>query len=127
MPEEFRRWIRRHWNIVLSFLIGLTFGICVLALAFFSTRTDVVGQVLRFGVQSTGHPDLDEDLLWLFCGIVIGGTVACLAWWRDNTARSIGLDKADVLNRLFATPDGKPLGVQGIAGKDSEKFPPPAD
>jgi hypothetical protein len=30
MMEEFRRWIHRHFNVVLSFVIGLTFGISTL-------------------------------------------------------------------------------------------------
>ena len=58
MLEEFRRWIHRHFNVVLSFVIGITFGISVLALAYFSTRNDVAAAALRYGVQITralGH------------------------------------------------------------------------
>lgn len=101
MLGELRGRIHRHLNIVLSFLFGLTFGISTLALAYFSTRNDVAAGVLRYGVQLTGHPDISEDLVWFFCGIVIGASVACLAWWRDSNARSADLEKADVLNRLF--------------------------
>ena len=101
MLEEFRGWIHRHFNIVLSFVIGLTFGISILALAYFSTRNDVAARALRYGVQITGETDIDEDLVWFFCGIVVGASVTCLAWWRDSKAKSVGLEKADVLNRLF--------------------------
>ena len=101
MLEEFRGWIHRHINVVLSFLIGLTFGISVLALAYFSTRNDVAAGALRYGVQITGHSDIDEDMAWFFCGIVFGASVACLAWWRDSKTQSVGLEKGDVLNRLF--------------------------
>jgi hypothetical protein len=104
MLAEFRRWIHRHFNVVLSFVIGLTFGISILALAYFSTRSEVAAEALRYGVRITGHTDVDEDMAWLFCGIVIGAAVTCLAWWRDSEAQSVDLEKADVLNRLFADP-----------------------
>lgn len=104
MLEEFRGWIHRHFNIVLSFVIGLTFGISILALAYFSTRNDVAAEALRYGVQITGHSDIDEDMVWFFCGILVGASVTCLAWWRDCKAQSVGLEKADVLNRLCADP-----------------------
>lgn len=104
MMEEFRGWIRRHFNVVLSFVIGMTLGISILALAYFSTRNDVAAGALRYGVRITGHSDIDEDLAWLFCGIVAGASVTCLAWWRDVKAQSVGLQKADVLNRLIRDP-----------------------
>ena len=104
MLEEFRSWIHRHFNVVLSFAIGITFGISILALAYFSTRNDVAAEALRYGVQITRHADVDEDLVWFFCGIVVGASVTSLAWWRDNKAQSAGLEKADVLNRLFKDP-----------------------
>jgi hypothetical protein len=102
--EEFRGWIHRHANIVLSFAVGLTFGIAILALAYFSTRNEVAAGALRFGAKITGNTDIDEDLVWFFCGIVVGAAVTCLAWWRDSKAQSIGLEKADVLNRLITDP-----------------------
>ena len=104
MPEEVRRWIHRHFNVVLSFMIGVTFGISVLALAYFSSRNDVAAEALRYGVQVTGHSDVGEDMVWFFCGIVVGASVTCLAWWRDSKVQSVGLEKADVLNRLFTDP-----------------------
>ncbi len=104
MLEEFRRWIHRHFNVVLSFVIGITFGISIFALAYFSTRNDVAAEVLRYGVQITRHSDIDEDMVWFFCGIVVGASVTCLAWWRDSKAQPVGLEKADVLNRLFTDP-----------------------
>jgi len=100
MLEEFRGWIHRHLNVVLSFVIGATFGISIFALAYFSTRNDVAAEALRYGVQITGHSDIDEDMAWFFCGIVVGASVACLAWWRDGKAQSADLEKAHVLNRL---------------------------
>jgi hypothetical protein len=104
MLEEFRSWIRRHVNVVLSFMIGITFGISVLALAYFSTRNDIAAQALRYGVQVTRNADLDEDMAWFFCGSVVGASATCLAWWRDSRTQTGGLEKADVLNRLFADP-----------------------
>ena len=118
MLEDFRSWIRRHLIVVLSFMIGMTFGISVLAIAFFSKRNDTAAQMLRYGIQVTGHTDIGEDLIWLFCGIVIGASVACLAWWRDNKARTVGLEKADVLNRL-ADPGGRSPRIPKIPQKDS--------
>jgi len=104
MLEEYRGWIHRHLNIAMSFVVGLTFGISILALAYFSTRNDVAAGVLRFGVKVTGNPDIDEDLVWFFSGSVVGASVTCIAWWRDSKAQSIGLEKADVLNRLITDP-----------------------
>jgi hypothetical protein len=104
MRKEFRPWIHRHLNVVLSFVIGITFGISILALAYFSTRNNIAAEALRYGVRITGNADLDEDLAWFFCGGVVGASVTCLAWWRDSMARSAGLEKADVLNRLSSVP-----------------------
>jgi hypothetical protein len=104
MPEEFRGWIHRHFNVVLSFVIGIALGISILALAYFSTRNDIAAEALRYGVQITGHSDVGEDMAWFFCGIVVGASITCLAWWRDGKAQSVGLAKGDVLNRLFNDP-----------------------
>jgi len=104
MMEEFRGWIHHHFNVVLSFVIGMTLGISILALAYFSTRNDVAAEALRYGARITGHVDIDEDMAWFFCGIVAGAAVTCLAWWRDGKAESVGLEKADVLNRLIRDP-----------------------
>ncbi len=104
MPVPIRPWIHRHLNVVLSFVIGLTFGISILALAFFSTRNTVAAEALRFGAQITRNADLDEDLAWFFCGGVVGASITSLAWWLDSRTRSAGLEKADVLNRLSTVP-----------------------
>ena len=104
MPGAFRRWIHRHFNVVLSFVIGLTFGVSILALAYFSTRNDAAAEALQYGARITQHADVEEDMVWFFCGIVIGASVTCLAWWRDGKAQSAGLEEADVLNRLFKDP-----------------------
>jgi hypothetical protein len=109
MMEEFRGWIHRHFNVVLSFVIGITCGISILALAYFSTRNDIAAEALRYGVQITGHSDVGEDMAWFFCGSVVGASVACLAWWRDSEAQSVRLEKGDVLNRLFTDPS-PPIG-----------------
>ena len=104
MLEEFRGWIHRHFNVVLSFVVGLTFGLSILALVYFSTRNDVAARALRYGVQITGETDIAEDLLWFICGIVVGASVTCLAWWRDSKAQLIGLENADVLPHIFKDP-----------------------
>ena len=72
MLVEFRRWIRRHANVVMSFVIGLTFGASVVALAHFSARSGVASRVLLYGVHATGHTDLDEDLIWFLGGLAVG-------------------------------------------------------
>jgi hypothetical protein len=118
--EEFRRWIHRHINVVLSFVIGVTFGISILAIAFFSTRSDVASEALRYGVRITGHPDINEDMAWFFCGIVAGASVTCLAWWRDSKAQSVELEKADVLNRLIADPPLPIVGRREGSGQDAD-------
>jgi hypothetical protein len=104
MMEEIRGWIHRHINVVLSFLIGMTLGISILALAYFSTANEVAAGALRYGVQVTGLPDIGEDMAWFFCGSLVGAAVICIAWWRDSRTQSIGLEKGDVLNRLFTDP-----------------------
>jgi hypothetical protein len=106
MLDDFRRWVRGHLAVAFSFMVGVTVGISMLVLALFSSPRNVTANVLEFGVRITGHQDIGEDLLWLFSGVVIGASVACLAWWRDNKARAAGLEKANVANRLFADPDG---------------------
>ncbi|MGE5285123.1 MAG: hypothetical protein ACM3OG_09150 [Actinomycetota bacterium] len=104
MLEEFRGWIHRHINIVLAFVVGLAFGISILAITYFSTRNEIAAGALRYGVRITGDADIAEDVVWFFCGIVVGASVACLAWWRDSKAQSVGLEKADVLNRILTDP-----------------------
>jgi len=104
MVEDIRRWTHRHSRIVYSFLVGITSGILVFVLAYFTTRQELAAKAIRYGVQVTGHSDIGEDLAWLFCGIAIGASVTCLAWWRDRKAQSVGLEKAHILNRLLADP-----------------------
>jgi hypothetical protein len=43
-------------------------------------------------------------MVWFFCGSMVGASVLCLAWWQDSKAQSVGLEKGDVLNRLFTDP-----------------------
>ncbi len=107
MLGEFRGWIHRHLNVVCSFMIGMTFGISILVVAVFSNRNEFVARLVRYSVRITGHSDIDEDLIWFFCGLAFGASVACLAWWRDNKAREADLEHADVLHRLHAEPDSK--------------------
>lgn len=105
MLEDIRPWIRRHLNVVLSFVIGITFGISILALAYFSTRNRIAAEAFRYGAQVTRNADLDEDMAWFICGGVVGASITSLAWWRDSKNQSAGLEKADVLNRLSADPN----------------------
>jgi hypothetical protein len=120
MMEEFRRWIHRHFNVVLSFGIGLSFGISILALAYFSTRNEVAAEALRYGVQITRHSDVGEDMVWFFCGIAVGAAVISLAWWRDSKAQSVGLEKSDVLNRLITDPTPPIVGRPEKFGQDAD-------
>lgn len=121
MLDGFRDWFRRHLNVVLSFVIGMSFGISILVLAYFSKRNNAISHVLSYGVMVTGHADLGEDLVWLFCGIVIGATAICYAWWRDTTTSGAGLEKEDVLNRLFLEDRYMRAGEEKTLGNDSEK------
>ena len=120
MPEELRRWIHRHLSTLsCSLLIGMTLGISILALAYFSTRNDVAAEALRHGVRITGHSDIDEDMVWFFCGIVVGVSVTCLAWWRDNKVRSNDLEKADVEPSAYGSnaPDRSEAGkISAVTG-----------
>jgi len=104
MVKDIRRWTHRHSRVVYSSLVGITSGILVFVLAFFTTRQELTAKAIRYGVQVTGHSDIGEDLAWLFCGIAIGASVTCLAWWRDRKAQSVGLEKAHILNRLISDP-----------------------
>ncbi len=117
MLEDVRGWLRQHLAVALAFTVGMAFGIFMLVLAFFSDRNDFTASVLRFGIQVTGHQDIGEDLIWLCSGAVIGAAVVFLAWWRDNRARDEQLDRADVLNRLFADPEGGCSPKQRVARK----------
>lgn len=114
MLKELRRTIDQHFNVALAFVIGLTFGISILAFAYFSTRNDIAANLLQYGQRVTGHTDLDEDLVWFFCGIVAGASVTSLAWLRDRKALSAGMDPADVLNRQFTDP------MPPVAGRPPE-------
>ncbi|MGE5246956.1 MAG: hypothetical protein ACM3L8_01310 [Verrucomicrobiota bacterium] len=105
MLEDARGWLRQHLAVALAFTVGMAFGIFMLVLAFFSDRNDFTARVVRFGIQVTGHQDIGEDLIWLCSGAVIGAAAVFLSWWRDNRARGEPLDRADVVNRLFADPE----------------------
>jgi hypothetical protein len=120
MMGEFRGWIHRHFNVVLSFVIGMTLGISVLALAYFSTRNDIAAEALRYGAQVTRNADVGEDMAWFFCGIMVGAAVTSLAWWRDSMAQSVGLEKADVLNRLITHPAPPIVRGQERSRQDGE-------
>ena len=86
--DVFRSWTRRHSTVVLSFVIGMSIGISLIALVYFSNRSVIAGTALRYGAQVTGHQDIGEDLIWFFCGVVVGGGTTCYAWWRDSTTRT---------------------------------------
>jgi len=115
MLEELRRSIDQHFNVALAFVIGLTFGISILALAYFSTRNDIAANLLQYGARVTGHTDIDEDLVWFFCGAAAGASIACLAWLRDRKAQAASLDRADVLNRQFTDPAPPIAGGSGTS------------
>ncbi len=83
MEELARGWIRRHHAVFLSFVIGATFGVSIVALAYFSNGSPVAANILRYGARVTGHADIDEDLLWFLGGAAFGSGVIGLAWWRD--------------------------------------------
>ncbi len=110
MQGSFRNWIRRHFHVVVSFAVGIAFGVSVFALVFFSNRSTIAARLLGYGVRATGHTDLDDDLLWFLAGIAVGAGVTCFAWWRDDKALAAGLDEEDVLNRITSDPRLKIAG-----------------
>ncbi len=119
METGFRGWVGRHRNVALSFMIGMTLGILIVAFAYFSSRSQFGGTVYGYGVRLSGHTDIDEDLLWFLCGVVVGAGVLSWAWWRDGKAQADGLEDADVLNRFLGEPPGK----QAVRTPQTEKGP----
>ncbi len=102
--ESFRGWTRRHFYVLLAFVVGMTLGVSFIALIHYAERNDTASRALRYGAEVTGNPDFDEDLVWFFSGSVVGGGIATFAAWRDSKAKSAGLLEEDVLNRLIADP-----------------------
>ena len=58
-------------------------------------------------------------MVWFFCGIAVGASVAFLAWWRDSKTQSVDLENADVLNRLTTDPMPTTIRRPEISHKDS--------
>lgn len=110
MWGRFCNWIRRHFYVVVSFTVGIAFGVSIFALVFFSNRSEIAARALGYGVRATGHTDLNDDLLWFLAGIAVGAGVTCFAWWRDDKALAPGLEEEDVLNRITSDPRLKIAG-----------------
>ncbi len=105
--ESLRGWTRRHFYVILAFIVGMTLGVSLIALIHYAEKSETASRALRYGAEVTGNPDFDEDLVWFFCGSVVGGGIATLAAWRDSKAKSAGLLEEDVLNRLIADPKSR--------------------
>ncbi|MGE5189435.1 MAG: hypothetical protein ACM3NF_05210 [Gemmatimonadota bacterium] len=121
MLFESRSWFRRHAAVVMSFALGVAFGVFIVALAYFSDKSGVASRMVRFGAQATGHADIGEDLVWFFGGIAVGAAVASYAWWRDGRARAAGVEEENVLNRIAATPRLRVVGRRERTGRDPGK------
>ncbi len=104
------RRFRRRVNIIVSIVLGITFGVFVVGLARFSDRSEVAARLHRFGVLATGHVDFHEDVIWVLCGIALGAGVAWRGWRRDGSGQAAGLPKEDVLNRITADPKLRIIG-----------------
>ncbi len=114
MQGRFLRWTRRHFYVVVSFAVGIALGVSIVALVYFSNKSEIAAHALRYGAFATGHVDLDDDLIWFVAGIAVGAGVACYAWWRDGKARDTGLEEEDVLNRMIVDTG---LGIVGRPGE----------
>jgi hypothetical protein len=114
MGDTFRGWISRHRNVVLSFVVGMSLGVLIVAFAYFSSRSETGAMLFRYGVRISGHSDIDEDLIWFVCGIVAGAGIMCYAWWRDTEARSDSVEEEHVLNRVLGEDPAGPAPIRAV-------------
>ena len=92
--------------LAVGFAFGLAFGLALGAVAYFLDFRAAPSGLLSFAVETTGHPDIAEDLIWLFSGAFIGAMLAAYGAWRAEKRRAEGLAKEHVLHRTFRVLDG---------------------
>jgi len=113
MPEEVRRWIHRHFNVILSFVVGITLESPSLHL-----RISPPGATLppkRFDMVFRSHGTRTSTRTWPGFSRERGRRLGHLPGLvADSKAQSVGLEKGDVLNRLFTDPS--PRSVEGRKG-----------
>ena len=103
--------------LIVGFAFGVAFGLALGAVAYFMSFKAAPSKVLASAIQLTGHPDIAEDLIWLFSGAFIGAMFAAYAAWRAEKGRADGLGKEHVLHRTFRVLDGG--HTEGAAGEPS--------
>ncbi len=114
----------RRAALAVGFAFGVAFGLALGAVAYFLNLKAGPGGILSYGIQLTGHPDIAEDLIWLFSGGFIGATTAVYAVWRVSRRRADGIEKEHVINRTFRVLEGGPASDPGEASPpkgESEK------
>ncbi len=92
--------------LVVGFAFGTAFGLALGAVAYFLNLKSAPKGILAFAVHATGHPDIAEDLIWLFSGAFIGAMLAAYGAWRAEKSRAGGLGDEHVLHRTFRVLDG---------------------
>lgn len=92
--------------LVVGFAFGVAFGLALGAVAYFMSFKAAPSGVLAYAIQLTGHPDIAEDLIWLFSGGFIGAMFVAYAAWRAEKSRANWLGDEHVLHRTFRVLDG---------------------
>lgn len=92
--------------LAVGFAFGVAFGLALGAVTYFMSFKTAPSRVLAYASQLTGHPDIAEDLIWLFSGAFIGAMFVAYAAWRAEKSRANGLGEEHVLHRTFRVLDG---------------------
>lgn len=92
--------------LAVGFAFGVAFGLALGAVAYFASLRAAPSGVLAYAIRLTGHPDIAEDLIWLFSGAFIGAMFTAYGAWRAEKGRGDGLGKEHVLHRTFRVLDG---------------------
>ncbi len=100
--------------LVVGFAFGVAFGLALGAVVYFLNLKAAPSGILAYAIRLTGHPDIAEDLVWLFSGAFIGAMFAGYGAWRAEKSRGRGLGKEHVIHRTFRVLDGGPeAGAEG--------------
>ncbi len=100
--------------LAVGFAFGVAFGLALGAVAYFMNLKAAPGGILAYATRLTGHPDIAEDLIWLFSGAFIGAMLVAYAAWRAEKRRAEGIEKEHVLHRSFRVLDGDVgAGIRG--------------
>ncbi len=92
--------------LAVGFAFGVAFGLALGAVAYFMNLKSAPSGVLAYAIHLSRHPDIAEDLIWLFSGAMIGAMFAAYGAWRAEKRRGEGFGKEHVLHRTFRVLDG---------------------